>query len=169
MNLLVFFSSTSFLSFTFYTLDRGLCDASDGLHRDGKLKYAHFKDYLFHILDVPKVEEAIVPTRNHCLQRCVKNPQCFSANIAAFYRRDGNVSCDLLPTDKFSVPEKFQANHSFHHYSILVSCCEFKFLSNLGYYLLTNSTGFWQNAQRNHIISNFFSLVYSLFVLLTSN
>lgn len=142
MNPFVFFSSTIFLCFAFYTLDGGRCDSSGSLHRGGKLKYAHFRDYLFHILDVPKVEEASVRTRNHCLQRCVKNPKCFSTNIAAFYRPDGNMSCDLLPTDKYSAPEKFRANHSFHHYSILVSCDELNFLSNSGYYRLANLTCF---------------------------
>ena len=129
MNLFVLFSCTIFLCIAFHTLDRALCKVPGSLHRGENFKYAHFREYLFHILDVPKVEEASVRTRNHCLQRCVKNPKCSSANIAAFYRPDGNMSCDLLPTDKCSASEKFRANHSFHHYSILVSCGGLKFFN----------------------------------------
>ena len=145
MNTFVLFSSTIFICFAFHTLDRALCESSGSLHRSEKLKYAHFREYLFHNLDVPKVEEASLRTRNHCLQRCVKNPKCFSANIAAFYRPDGNMSCDLLPTDKYSAPEKFRANHSFHHYSILVSCGGLKFFEYLRFILSSESYGFLAN------------------------
>ena len=126
MNALVFLSHTFFLYSAFRILDQSFCDASSSLRRDGKFNYAHFKDHLFHKLHVPKLEGAVVQTRNHCLQKCVKNPQCFSTNVAAFHRPDGNVSCDLLPTDRFSAPEKFKANHSFHHYSIAVSSKQFQ-------------------------------------------
>ena len=127
MNVSLIFTSASLLYFTFHFLDQNVCNASVSLHRQGKFKYAHFRDHLFHILDVPKLEEVVVPTRNHCLLRCVKSPQCFSANTAAFSRSDGNISCDLLPTDKYSAPEKFRANHSFHHYSFMVSSYLFIF------------------------------------------
>ena len=117
----VLLSATFFLYSTFLILNHRFTNASSSLRRDEKFKYAHFRDHLFHMLDVPKVEGTIVQTRNHCLQKCVKNPQCFSTNVAAFRRPDGNVSCDLLPTDKYRIPEMFRANHSFHHYSIVVS------------------------------------------------
>lgn len=121
MTTFAFLSATSYLYFTFHGLDGSFCDASGSLRRHKKFKFAHFRDHLFHVLDVPKVKGAVVQTRNHCLQRCVKNPQCFSTNIAAFRRPDGNVSCNLLPTDRYRVPEMFRANHSFRHYSIVVS------------------------------------------------
>ena len=50
------------------------------------------RDHLFHMLDAPKVESIIVQTRNHCLKKCVKNPQCFSTKVAAVRRPEGNVS-----------------------------------------------------------------------------
>ena len=117
----VLLSATFFLYSTFHIFDQSFCNASSSLRRNEKFKYAHFRDHLFHMLDVPKVEGSIVHTRNHCLQKCVKKPQWFSTNVAAFRRPDGNVSCDLLPTDRYRVPEMFRANHSFDHYSIVVS------------------------------------------------
>lgn len=103
-------------------LDHSLCDATS-LQRfsDGKLNFAYFTEHHYHALDVPKVEGMILPSRNHCLKKCLKNPQCFSANVAAFHRPDGNLSCDLLPIDKYIAQGTFRRNHSFHHYSIKVS------------------------------------------------
>jgi len=121
----VLLSATFFLYSTFLIWNERFCNASSSLRRDEKFKYAHFRDHLFHMLDVPTVEGTLVQTRNHCLQKCVKNPYCFSINVAAFRRPDGNVSCDLLPTDKYRVPEMFRVNHSFHHYSIVVSTIRF--------------------------------------------
>lgn len=123
MNGFVLLSFSTLVYFLCHVLDQGVCDAPDSLHRDPnkKLTYVVFKDHSFHDLDVPKVEAAIVKTGRKCLLRCVKNHQCFSANIAAFPRADGNLLCVLLSTDKYSAPEKFRANHSFHHYSIVVS------------------------------------------------
>jgi len=85
------------------------------------LRYALFKDHLFHVLDAEKLEGDTVHTWKHCLLRCVKNEQCFSTNIGAFPRPNGNFTCELLPTDKYNASNKFKANHTFHHYSIVVS------------------------------------------------
>ncbi|KAJ7360631.1 hypothetical protein OS493_015740 [Desmophyllum pertusum] len=122
MNGLMLLSASTFIYFTYHILDQGFCEAAEaGLQRDPskKLTYALFKDHYFHVLDVPKVEGVTVQTWKHCLLRCVKNDQCFSTNIAAFPLPNGNLSCELLPTDKYSASEKFKANHTFHHYSIV--------------------------------------------------
>ena len=125
MNVFVLLSANTFIYFTFQILDNGFCDASDlaGLQRDPNkpLRYAQFIEYFYHVLDVPKIEGVTVQTGRLCLLRCVKNDRCFSTNTGALHLPNGNVSCDLLPTDKYNVSDKFKANHTFHHYSIMVS------------------------------------------------
>jgi len=121
----VLLSASTFIYFTYKIIDDGLCDATQlpGLQRDPnkQLRYAQFKEHFYHVLDVPKIEGVAVQTGKQCLLRCVNNDGCFSTNIGAFYLPTGNVSCDLLPTDKYNASKKFKANHTFHHYSIRVS------------------------------------------------
>ena len=125
MKIFVLLSANTFIYFTFQILDASFCDASDlaGLQRDPNkpLRYAQFIEHFYHVLDVPKIEGIAVQTGRHCLLRCVKNDRCFSTNVGAFHLPNGNISCDLLPTDKYNASEKFKANHTFHHYSIMVS------------------------------------------------
>ena len=124
MNGVFLLSASTFIYFTYNILDQSLCYASqNGLQRDpnNNLRFAQFKDHLFHVLEVPRVEGVTVQTWRHCLLRCVKNEQCFSTNIAAFPLSNGKVSCELLPTDKYNASEKFKANHTFHHFSIVMS------------------------------------------------
>lgn len=119
-NLLTF---TTFVYLNLHILEQTVFYASGSVQRDPneKLTYATFKDHLFHALDVPIIEAVIAETAKKCLLRCVKNYQCFSTNIAASSHPNGTVLCVLLSTDKYSAPEKFRANHSFHHYIIVVS------------------------------------------------
>ena len=127
MNALALLSASGVIYISFQFIDQGFCATSQsfqaGLQRDPQnpLRYARFKEHFYHVLDVSKISTIAVQTLRQCLLRCVKNEQCFSTNVAAFPRPDGNVSCDLLPTDKYNVSDKFQANHTFHHYSIMVS------------------------------------------------
>ncbi len=121
MNEFALLSFSTFVYFTCHILDEGVCDASGRFHRDKTLTYAVFKDHFFHNLDVPIVEATIVETERNCLLRCVKHFQCFSTNIAAFSFPNGTILCVLLSTDKYSAPERFRANHSFHHFCIEVS------------------------------------------------
>ena len=125
MNVFVLLSASSFIYFTYNILDQGFCEATQlaGLQRDPdkRLRYAQFIEHFYHVLDVPKIEGVAVQTGRHCLLLCVKNDQCFSTNVGAFYLPTGNISCELLPTDKYNASEKFKANHTFHHYSIMVS------------------------------------------------
>ena len=125
MNGFVFLSASTFIYFTYQILDDGFCDATKwaGLRRDPnkKLSYAQFIQHFYHVLDLPKIEGIAVQTVRHCLLRCVNNDRCFSTNIGAFPLPNGNISCELLSADKYNASEKFKANHTFHHYSIMVS------------------------------------------------
>ena len=116
-------SFASSVYFAFHILDQCLCDDAVSLSRqqNKRLKYALFKDHLFYALLVPIITTTSLTTGKHCLLQCLKNERCFSTNIGAFPGPDGNFICELLSTDKYNASEKFQANHSFHHYSIMVS------------------------------------------------
>ena len=125
MNGFVLLSASMFLYFTGHILDAGFCDSTNlpGLQRDSNkmLSYANFIEHFYHVLDVPKIEGVAVQTGSECQLRCVSNDRCFSTNVGAFHLPNGNLWCDLLPTDKYNTSEKFKTNHTFHHYSIWVS------------------------------------------------
>ena len=129
MNGFVLLLASLFVSFPCQILDAGFCDATNlpGLKRDPnkQLSYAKFIEHFYHVLDVPKIGGVAVQTSGQCLLRCVNNDRCFSTNIGAFHLPNGEIFCDLLPTDKYNASEKFKANHTFHHYSIMVSVTDF--------------------------------------------
>ena len=119
-----FTSAGRFTFFAHLIFDQVYCQIPKaGVQRNPNknLRYALFRDHLFHVLDVTKLEGDAVQTWKHCLLRCVKNEQCFSTNVGAFPRTNGNFTCELLPTDKYNTSKEFKANHTFHHYSIVVS------------------------------------------------
>ena len=115
----------NFIYFTGHILDAGFCDSTNlpGLQRDPNkmLSYANFIEHFYHVLDVPKIEGVAVQTGSECQLRCVSNDRCFSTNVGASHLPNGNLWCELLPTDKYNTSEKFKTNHTFHHYSIWVS------------------------------------------------
>ena len=125
MNGFVLLSASTLIYFVYHIVDDGFCEATQlaGLQRNPHkpLRYAQFIEHFYHVLDVPKIERVEVQTGRHCLMRCVKDDRCFSVNTGAFHLPNGNISCDLLPTDKYNASKKFKANHTFHHYSIMVS------------------------------------------------
>ena len=126
MNGFVFLLVSMLIYFTSQILDDGFgCNATNlaGLQRDPnkQLNYAKFIEHFYHVLDVSKIEGVAVQTGSQCLLRCVNNDRCFSTNIGAFHLPNRKIWCDLLPTDKYNASEKFKANHTFHHYSIMVS------------------------------------------------
>ena len=125
MKIIVLLSASTLICFTCQILDAGLCDATNwaSLHRDPnkQLSHAQFKEHFYHILDGPKLEEVSVQTGSQCLWQCLNKGRCFSTNIGAFHLPDENISCHLLPTDKYRASEKFKTNLNFHHYSIRVS------------------------------------------------
>ena len=90
---------------------------------------------------MPSIERIAVQASKHCLFRCVNNDRRFSANVAAFPRPDGNVSCDLLPTDRCNASDKF--NFLLIN-PILIRVNAAACLSVLLYnYVLSLSTPYW--------------------------
>ena len=125
MNGFALLSASSLIYFTHQIFDGGFCEAAHwaSLQRDPnrQLSYARFIEHFHRVLDVPKIEGVAFQAGRQCLLRCLNNDRCFSTNIGAFRLPNGNISCDLLPTDKYNASEKFKVNNSFYHYSIKVS------------------------------------------------
>lgn len=129
MNGFVIFSVSIFLYFRFHNFDEGACSniVAPSINRDPSKTptFVHFKDNSFHSLLVPPVTQISVQTSKHCLLQCLKNDGCFSTNVGAYPPPDGNFTCEVFNTDKYSVSEKFHPNQTFHHYSIVVSRNDF--------------------------------------------
>ena len=129
MNGFVIFSVSIFLYFRFHIFDQGACRiiVAPSINRDPSKTptFAHFKDNFFHSLLVPPVTQISVQTSKHCSLQCLKNDGCFCTNVSAYPRPDGNFTCEVLNTDKYSVSEKFHPNQTFHHCSIVASRNDF--------------------------------------------
>ena len=125
MNGFTLLSASTLIYYTYRIFDGGFCEAANlaSLQRDAnkQTSYARFIEHFHRVLDVPKIEGVTCQTGGQCLLRCLNNNRCFSTNIGAFPLPNGNISCDLLLTDKYNASEMFKANHTFHHYSIKVS------------------------------------------------
>ena len=74
----------------------------------------------FHQLNVPRVETVEVWGIFDCTLKCVRNPLCFSVNLAASQANDGKLWCELLSSDKYRDPAEYKGNISAHHYRMEV-------------------------------------------------
>ena len=62
----------------------------------------------------------MVKDKLDCGFLCVREPNCYSFNMAAYPDSKGVYLCELMATDKYRETEKFNANATFHHYRALV-------------------------------------------------
>ena len=102
----------------------------------------------YHYLNVPKVGTFTVYDSLDCTFECLGNPSCLSFNLAAYKGADGKLRCELLSSEKYSNPEEYKRNESFHHFSIKVGlflCIEFK----VRYLFISQSMRFLNNASLN--------------------
>lgn len=60
-----------------------------------------------------------------CLVQCLRHKFCQSVNFAAGADTRGYHICELLPSDKYTFPSKFEDSFSFHHYSLEVRSNEY--------------------------------------------
>ena len=74
----------------------------------------------YHYLNVSKVGTFTVYHSLDCTFECLGNPSCLSFNLAAYKGADGKLRCELLSSEKYSNPEEYKRNESFHHFSIKV-------------------------------------------------
>ena len=91
-----------------------------GSLRSDVKNHAEFIEHVHSFLDIPPVGSIKVHDSMACTLHCLRNEQCYSVNFAIDFDDKGHV-CELLPSDKYHSPYKFQQNvDSFHHYSIAV-------------------------------------------------
>ena len=74
----------------------------------------------YHYLNLSKVGTFTVYDSLDCTFECLGNPSCLSFNLAASKGADGKLRCELLSSEKYSSPEEYKRNESFHHFSIKV-------------------------------------------------
>ena len=79
-----------------------------------------FIDHVNNVLDVPKIESKQATSMIHCLHECVQNRRCFStADIMVGRDKNGVLTCQLLPTDKFNASDSFRPKQ-FCHFSLVI-------------------------------------------------
>ena len=74
----------------------------------------------FHYLNVPSVGKVMVTDEFECCFKCLRNPSCFSVNLAASQTVSKKLWCELLPSHKYNSPEKCQQKKNSHHIYIMV-------------------------------------------------
>ena len=74
----------------------------------------------FHQLNVSRVETVEVWGIFDCAFKCIRNPLCFSVNLAASKTADGKLWCELLSSDKYRDPAEYKGNLNAHHYRMEV-------------------------------------------------
>ncbi|CAH3111530.1 unnamed protein product, partial [Porites lobata] len=85
----------------------------------------------YHYLNVPVVGSFTVDNAFDCTLKCLRNPCCFSVNLAAYRGANGKIWCELLSSEKHSNPEKYKRNQTSHHLSTILktsgthwTCCK---------------------------------------------
>lgn len=97
---------------------QNFCEAGN-LQR-GHLGFAYFNNHSFHVLDVLAIENKQVFDSLQCLLGCVRNPDCFSINLAVNRNESGRFTCKLLPSDKYNLSLSFKPSQFYHHFSLLL-------------------------------------------------
>jgi len=122
MQLFVF--SSFFLFFIFISINQVIDVGGKPLSRgtDRGMAYAKFKAHKFSLLNISNIGSDYVLKGSECGLACVNIPSCFSFNLAAFADIiNGNILCELLPSDIYNNSKKLVASQFHHHYSIEVS------------------------------------------------
>lgn len=89
-------------------------------HQRGQQRSRLFIDHVNHVLDVPKIQKKQVTSMVHFLHGCLLNHRCFSTNIMVGRDKNGGLTCQLLPTDKFNASDFFRPRQFCHHFSLVV-------------------------------------------------
>ena len=71
-------------------------------------------------LTAPKIGTLLAFDDYECIFLCLRNPSCWSVNLAVARKRDAKIWCELLSSHKHRFPEEFRENRTSHHVSIMV-------------------------------------------------
>ena len=96
-----------------------LSTESNTLHHPG-IRQAFFVTEEYHYLNVPRIGKFTVYDNFDCTFECLSHPSCLSLNLAASKGADGKLWCELLSSEKYSNPKKYQGNATSHHFAIKV-------------------------------------------------
>ena len=87
---------------------------------DSEFRQDIFSQDDYHYLNVPVVGSFTVENTFDCTLKCLRNPCCFSVNLAAYRGANGKIWCELLSSEKYSNPEKYKRNQTSHHLSTIL-------------------------------------------------
>ncbi|CAH3128144.1 unnamed protein product [Pocillopora meandrina] len=73
-------------------------------------------------LTAPKVGTFAAFDNFECIFSCLRNPSCWSINLAVTKKRDAKIWCKLLSSHKHRFPEEFRENRTSHHIFIMSPC-----------------------------------------------
>ena len=84
------------------------------------VSHVNFEPKEFAYLNITRIGSQLVRKDIECGFACLEITSCFSYNLAAFPDANGKLSCELLPSDKYSNSDKFIYSPTFNHFSIPV-------------------------------------------------
>ena len=90
------------------------------IESDSEFRQDIFTEDDYHYLNVPLVGSFTVDNTFDCTLKCLRNPCCFSVNLAAYRGGNGKIWCELLSSEKHSNPEKYKRNQTSHHLSTIL-------------------------------------------------
>ena len=82
--------------------------------------HAQFVGHHDRVLGIPAMLSVQVQDSFLCLAQCLRHESCQSVNFAVGADSRGYHICELLPSDKYTIPTEFKESYSFHHYSVEV-------------------------------------------------
>ena len=97
---------------------KGAVKFSDG----NFITYANFVPFYNHKLSHSLSETRMVNDELDCMETCLDNDSCLSANFKTIPEANNKFVCEVLTTNKFTSYKLFVPTLGFNHYSFTVSC-----------------------------------------------
>ena len=97
-----------------------ICTSLHGkLFITAEIETAWYESHLFHILNVKRLQSALVTSYVDCGLACTRDTLCVSFNVPV--NSDGNkkIRCDLLPSSSYRNEGKLIPDPQFHHFLLL--------------------------------------------------
>ena len=107
------------------------------LELDSEYRQDIFTQDDYHYLNVPVVGSFTVDNTFDCTLKCLRNPCCYSVNLAAYRGANGKIWCELLSSEKYSNSEKYKRNQTSHHLSTILEVKHYRYRYQYHYHLLS--------------------------------
>ena len=92
----------------------------------------------FHYLKVSTVGTSTADDDFDCVLKCIRNPLCFSVNLATLKGADGKLWCELLSSDKYRNLSEYKGNETSHHFTFMVRSDSYNTINPVIFYWLIN-------------------------------